>query len=91
MLTGAECDVHKPPLATGCLFDAIFVFVLLDIYEPAHTVQLTGGLEILSCPVHSLRIIWREPGAILEAFSQVILIFGDQEDENNWKKTLGRS
>lgn len=25
LLTGAEWDVHKPPLATGCLLDAIFV------------------------------------------------------------------
>ena len=32
--------------------------------------------------------IWREPGAILEAFSQVILIFGDQEDGNDKEKDL---
>lgn len=84
LLTGAECDIHKPPLATGCLLDAIFVFLLLDMYEPARTLQLTGGMVILSCSVWSLPKIWREPGAILDA--QVI--FGDQEDENNWEKKL---
>ena len=43
---------------------------------------------ILSCSVRSLPKIWREPGAILDA--QVILIFGDQEDDTNWEKDLGK-
>ena len=42
----------------------------------------------------SLRKLWREwrerrePGVILKAFSQVILIFGGQEDGNNWGEDL---